>query len=408
MSQNSTGRLAFPGRLKVWQVVLLLAMMLPLLAGCEKKEEKKEILIGGTLSQSGPFQGITRPFQKFADAFAEHINSKGGVKLSKMNTSLPIRFVIYDDQTDTATALKFYEKMATVDKVDIFIGPFSSLLTNAAVQAAKTHKIPFFMVEANDSIMFTEANPWATTGLTRAQDEYKRHADFYLKKKGVKTFALLARDNLHENQAMEGFGEWLKKHGFQVVYQNIAPKDTKDFSSVILAIKQKNPDAVFVEALAPPWNIGFLKQARSLGLKPKEMIVGHVPVPVIKAMGESSENIVSTLYSYDGDTEDHKLFNELVAKTGFEPWQFSELGIRFSAFVRIIHALEQAGTTDKEAVRKAMWETNMKIWGEEEKHDQLGYGTIHPWPTQIKGGKHVSLWPLEKGVQIHQPKAGKW
>ncbi|MCZ6646507.1 MAG: ABC transporter substrate-binding protein [SAR324 cluster bacterium] len=383
--------------------------MLLTLPGSPAQAEKKEILIGGTLSKSGRFQGITRPFPKLAEAWANRLNRRGGIYLSKLGKSLPVRFVLYDDQTSPPTALKFYERLATVDKVDVFIGPFSSFLTNAALQASIIHKIPFFMVEANDSVMFEKANRWRATGLAPAQWEYKRHAEFYARKRGVKTFALLSRDNLHENQAMEGFGDWLRKAGFQVVYQNVAPKNTKDFASIILAIKQKKPDVVFIEALPPPFGIGFLKQARELGLNPKDMIVGHAPVPVIKAMGKSMENIVGSMYSFEGSTADHEEFNAITKDAGFAPWQFSESGIRYTAYKRIEDALKRAGSLDHEAVRAAMWATDVTIWGELRiKHDQKGYGTLHPWPTQIKGGKHVSLWPLDKGVKVHEFKAGRW
>ncbi len=400
------------GKIKIqgwggWFVAV--AVFLLLVAPSRTVQAQSEIVIGGTLSSSGRFVGITRPFPKLAQAWAKKVNARGGIHLKKLGKSLPVRFVIYDDQTSPPTTLKFYERMATVDKVDLFIGPFSSFLTNAALQASVTHKIPFFMVEANDSVMFEKPNPWRVTGLAPARWEYKRHAELYARKGGVKTFALLSRDNLHENQAMEGFGDWLRKAGFDVVYQQVAPKGIKDFSSIILAMKQKNPDVVFVEALAPPFGIAFLKQARELGLNPKDVVVGHMPIPVIKAMGKSAENIVGSMYFFDGDTAQHKEYRALSKEAGYVPWQYSEGGIRYNAFLRIEDALKRAGTLDKEAVRKAMWETDVTIWGEVRvRHDDKGYGTLHPWPTQIKGGKHVSLWPLDKGVKIHQFKNGKW
>lgn len=367
-----------------------------------------EIVIGGTLSQSGPFQGIVRPFPKLQQAWVDGVNAKGGIKVG--GKTYKLRLVLYDDQTDPAATLKFYERMATVDKVNLFIGPFSSFLTNAALQAATSHKLPFFMVEANDSIMFKSRNEWRATGLAPATEEYKYTADLYAKKRGVKTFALLARDNLHENQAMEGFGDHLRKAGFQVVYQEIAPKDTKDFASIILAMKQKSPDVVFVEALPPPWTIGFLKQARELGLNPKDVIAGHAPIPVIKAMGKSSENIVSSVYSFDGNTPDHKELTALCHAAGFEPWQYSEAGIRYVAYKRIEWALQHARSTSAADIRDAMWKTNLSMYGGDLviKYDDVGYGTLKPWPTQVHGGKHVSLWPLSVGVKRHKFKNGKW
>ncbi len=395
------------------QFILMTALSFSLgmlLVGSAVEAQQKEILIGGTTSQSGRFLGIVKPFRKLAEVWAQRVNKRGGLYLSRLGKSLPIRFVLYDDQSSPRIALKFYERMATVDKVNAFIGPFSSFITNAALQATVTHKIPFFMSEANDSIMFQKPNKWRTTGLAPAQWEYKRVAEFYQRTGGVKTFALLAWDNLHDKQAMEGLGDWLRKFGFEVVYQNVAPKDTRDFSSIILKIKQKKPDVVFVEAISPPWTIGFLKQARELGLNPKDVIAGHASLAVIKAMGKSMENVMSGMYSFAGETPDHKEYLAICRAAGFEPWQFSESGIRYNTYRRIEDALQRAGSLDKEAIRQAMWETNLPLFGGKMvvKHDARGYGTLYPWPTQIQGGKHVSLWPLDKGVNVHRFKNGKW
>jgi branched-chain amino acid transport system substrate-binding protein len=371
--------------------------------------ERAEILIGGTMSQSGRFQAIVQPFTSLANAWANRVNQRGGISLQAAGKALPIRFIIYDDQSSPPTALKFYERLATVDKVDLFIGPFSSFLTNAALQASVTHQIPFFMSEANDAVMFESPNKWRTTGLAPAEWEYKRIADLYAKKGGVQTFAILGRENLHERGSVAGFAEEVRKHGFQVVYENLAPTDTKDFASIVLAIKQQNPDVVLVEGIAPPWTIQFLKQARALGLNPKDLVVGHCPVPVIQALGQAAKNIVSAIYSFDGDTPDHQEFQAICKTAGFEPWQYSEAGIRYRTYRRIEDALKRAGSLDEEAIRAAMWTTNLKLFGEEViTHDERGYGTDYPYPVQVKGAKHVSLWPLSRGLEIHQFKNGQW
>jgi hypothetical protein len=130
---------------------------------------------------------------------------------------------------------------------------------------------------------------------------------------------------------------------------------------------------------------------------------------VIKALGEGSENIVGMLYSFDGDTPDHKDFAEICKAAGIEPWQYSESGIRYRTFRRIEDALKRAGTLDHEAVRKAMYEADFALFGEERmKVDAKGYGTDVPYPVQVRGGKMVSLWPVDKGVKAHIFKDGKW
>lgn len=368
-----------------------------------------EILIGGTLAESGPLAGATKPFAAMAHAWAKRINAKGGIYLKKLGKKLPVKFIFYDDQTSPPQALKMYERLATVDKVDVFIGPFSSFLTNAALQASLTHHIPFFMVEANDEFLFKKPNPWRVTGLAPAKTEYDRVVPLFDGRSDLKTVALLGRENLHERQSVQGAADDFEKIGIKVVYNQLAPKSTKDFSSIVLAMKEHNPDVVLVEALPPPWIIGFLKQARELGLNPKELVAGHVGIPVVKAMGPSGDHIVSFTYYFDGNTPDHKALYAICHAAGIEPWMYPEAGMRYRAFRRIEDALERAGSLNKEAIREAMWSTDLKLFGTEEiKYDKRGYGTDKPYPTEVRGGKIISLWPLDKGRRVHQPKNGMW
>jgi branched-chain amino acid transport system substrate-binding protein len=398
-------------RIAAWAAVLVVAAFFITARPAQSLGQgaPTEIRIGGTISLSGPFQPIVGPFQKLADAWADRVNAKGGIFLKQYNKSLPVKFVYYDDKSEPTTALSLYERLATVDKVDLFIGPFSSGLNNAAVQAALTNKIPYFVPEGNDAVIYATPNPWRATGLAPAESEYNHLVELYKKVGGLKSIAILARDNLHEQASAKAFGENMDKLGIKVVYQDIAPTATKDFSSIILKMKEAKPDAVMVESIAPPFGIQFSKQARELGLNPKEFIVGHMPVPVIKALGDGAENVTSVLYSFDGDTPDHKEYQEICKAAGIEPWQFSESGIRYRTYRRIQDALTRAGTLDHEAVRKAMYEADFTLFGDEHmKVDSRGYGTDVPYPAQVKSGKMVSLWPVDKGAKTHGFKDGKW
>ena len=115
---------------KAWLVlvlalVLFFGTILPSVA-----QEKKEIVIGMTLCLTGRFAVDVGTFDKMVKAWENYVNKKqGGLYVKAYNKKLPVRTIIYDDKSDQATAVKFYERLVTVDKCDLLIGPKSSPIT---------------------------------------------------------------------------------------------------------------------------------------------------------------------------------------------------------------------------------------------------------------------------------------
>ena len=63
-------------------------------------------------------------------AWENYVNNKqGGLYVKAYNKKLPVRTIVYDDKSDQATAVKFYERLITIDKCDILMGPKSSPIT---------------------------------------------------------------------------------------------------------------------------------------------------------------------------------------------------------------------------------------------------------------------------------------
>jgi branched-chain amino acid transport system substrate-binding protein len=99
-------------------------------------ESPKEIRIGATVSMSGKFSTEIGPFKNLMEAYATVINTRGGIYVKSVGKRLPVKFIVYDDKSDGPTARKFYERLISVDKADILLGPYSSPVTFAASVAA--------------------------------------------------------------------------------------------------------------------------------------------------------------------------------------------------------------------------------------------------------------------------------
>jgi ABC-type branched-subunit amino acid transport system substrate-binding protein len=331
-------------------------------------EEPQEIKIGATLALSGRFKGIVGTFDKLGNEWAGLVNERGGIYVKEYNKKLPLKFEIYDDASKPENARKFYEKMATDPSMAFFMGPFSSFISNAAITVAGKHKIPMQMVCANDAVLFRKPNYWRVGTLIAAEGEWIHLVPIYKQKGGVKTFATLTMDTLHNKGAING----------------------------------SNPDVVAIEALSIGFAIGFLKQMREAGFKPKEIILGHVTKHVIDALGPYAENITGLAYYVEGDTQDHKDYLEVTRRAGFTWGEYMESGIRFWAYTRIKQAIETAGTLDRQKIMDTLWNMKTQVMGMDSYVTKEGYGALGSYPCQVQGGKLISIWPLEKALKMHK------
>ncbi len=364
--------------------------------------EREEIVIGSTLALSGRFKGIVGEFDKLGNAWTDLVNERGGIYVREYGKKLPIRFVVYDDASKPENARKFYEKMATDPHIAFFMGPFSDSISNAAITVAAKHKIPVVLVCANDRILFDTYNYWRVTQLGPAEREFKNLVQLYKAKRGLKTFAILTMDTPHSKAVTAGFKESLQEAGFKVVYSEIAPPPTKNFTPMIAKMKKANADAVAVESRSVDFFVGFLKQMQGAGFRPKEVIGGHITKQVIEALGPDAENITGLAYYYDGYTQDHKDYLEITRRAGFTWGEHMESGIRYWAYRTIQSAIEQAGTLNRREIMDTLWEMDIRIMKERMKHSPTGYGTLTAYPCQVQGGKFVSIWPLEKAESLHR------
>src|SRR5436305_11562802 len=81
------------------------------------------------------------------EIFFEEINKGGGIFVKACNKKLPLKVVIYNNQRTPATAVSLYEKMASVDDVDFFVGPDWTSMGLPVPAVSERHQIP--LVAAN-------------------------------------------------------------------------------------------------------------------------------------------------------------------------------------------------------------------------------------------------------------------
>jgi branched-chain amino acid transport system substrate-binding protein len=373
--------------------------LLLLLVGVLQAQPKlpEAILIGGTIAQSGPMSAEVGPFKKMMDVWADMINAQGGLLVKSHHQKLPIKFVVYDDASKQENAVKFYERLVTVDRVHLLIGPYSSPLTFAASTVAEKHGIPMVAAQANSTAIFTRGFKWLV-GVIDDGPKWSHHYFDLLKADGkAKTIGFVIQDTLHAKEVGSGAVPRAKEVGLEVVFEEIVQANAADFTPTVTKLKTANPDIIYVSAF-PPFAIGFYKQALELGLNPREYHIIHHGAAFRNAVGEAHTNYVTgENYWMPGITYGRpEVFEEVLKRSGIRLEDYPWASIHMFAFEALQAAIEQAESLAPEALLKALSALDlMTIGGRLHFDPKTGQGTLNPFPTQIQNGKYVTLWPQE-------------
>src|SRR5205814_10093553 len=116
------------------KIVGALAVGAAVLMAGSATDAQGPIRIGASLSLTGTYAKLGKNQHEGYQLCQKDLNAKGGLLGRKVD------FVVYDDQSLPATAVRLYEKLITEDKVDGVMGPYSSPVSEAAVHVTEEDK----------------------------------------------------------------------------------------------------------------------------------------------------------------------------------------------------------------------------------------------------------------------------
>jgi branched-chain amino acid transport system substrate-binding protein len=358
----------------------------------------RTIKIGACFSITGAFAGFYRIMGDWEDNLVKVINERGGIYVKEYNTRLPIKVIWHDDRSDPTTTAKFYEKLITVDKVDFLIGPTASPPAMSGSAVAEKYKIPMFLTSSIDPKIFNRGFKWITCCHDTALSWATRYFEMIRKQTDAKTVALFAEDTVWASGIAIGARDIIKNYGFNLVFDKLAPADTKDFTSVIMELKNVNADVIYIPAFAP-FFVTFMKQAITQGLKPKALHgSAGISSGFLEAMGEKGTNYITGDHMWVPQVkyEGYDVMNEIIkrSKINILEWPFGPTS-NFSTHQIMFKAIEHAGTLDRNKVQEALETSSFMTIGGPWHRQPNGAGTHPPFTLQNIDGKVHSVYPPE-------------
>jgi branched-chain amino acid transport system substrate-binding protein len=319
-------------------------------------QEKKEIVVGMTLCLTGRFAVEVGVFDRMIKSWENYVNTKqGGLYVKAYNKKLPVRTVIYDDKSDQATAVKFYERLITVDKCDILMGPKSSPITFPVTSVSEKYMVPMVLTTANTPAIFTRGfkSFVCVNGLATGWSNH--YFDLLAEEKKVKTIGFVAEDTPHTREVYEGAIPDAEGRGIKAVLKEVAPAGTTDFTPVLVKLKAADPDIVYLSTFVP-MGVTLRKQAKEFGLKPREWHFIHIAKAFYEALGKDTDGATGEYNWLPGMKYGNvSKFLEIVKDAKIDPEEYNDLGLHYAALEAAEVGIEKAESLKAEDLLKSLW-----------------------------------------------------
>jgi branched-chain amino acid transport system substrate-binding protein len=360
----------------------------------------KPVRVGGTLSLTG-FLAQTAVVHKIAsEIMVEEINSRNGF------LGRPIEYVLLDDQSKPDVARSLYEKLITVDKVDLIQGPYATAPILAAMGVAQRYgKV---IIQSSMGIPKLQTYDMAFPATPFGPNPDQTYPNVILDAMASlptppKTIVILTSKFPSAQFMAQGMREQSEKRGVKVVLYLEYESGNRDFGAIAARVKEANADFLWVGSLGLESN-QVLEALRKLDYTPKNSF--HLyPAPGPLALSPDAKNAWCSTFlepaepfmSRPGVARQAAAYKERATKANLpyaiidaqaagmiSEWQILEAGVNGAKSLddKAIAAFLKKNTVDT-------------IYGTLRFDGPYNHGNAEQLIKQVQGGEWKVVWPTK-------------
>ena len=380
---------------------------------------QQEVKIGVIYPLTGPGAAVGAELRNALELAAEVINN-GAPGIADLPFSagkgLPnlkgakIKLIFADHQANPQIGASEAERLITQEKVVAIVGAYNSAVTATASQVAERAGIPFLNPESSSASLTQRNFKWFFR-TTPHDDLFVHNAFEFLKeleaKKGIKpkTVASLNENGLWGSETTKLQTKLAAEFGQNIVKQVSYAAKTTQLTSEVQTLKAASPNLLLQSSYTAD-AIMSIKTYKELGFLPDMILAnnaGFTDTDFIKTLGKDADFIITReVWALDLATRNPliKQVNDLYSaryKINFT----GNSSRTFTGLMVMVDAINRAGSTDPEAIRKALVATDMpgtKLimpW-KGVKFDATGQNTLGQGIlVQIIDGKYNTVWPFD-------------
>ena len=287
----------------------------------------------------------------------EQQNSAGGL------LGCQIEPVVVDPASDWPLFAERARELLTVSEVDVIFGAWTSVSRKSVLPVLEElNGLMFYPVqyegqESSRNVFYTGAAP---------NQQAIPAVDYYLEELGVTSFALLGTDYVYPRTTNAILEAYLLSKGIapENIFVNYTPFGHSDWSTIVsdvVALGAGGEQVGVISTINGDANIGFYTELAAQGVSADDIPVVAFSVGEEELSGLDTSRLVGHLaawnYFMSADTPENEAFIEAwhafigdTARPTNDPMEAHYIG-----FNMWVNAVTEAGTTDVDAVRAAMW-----------------------------------------------------
>ena len=202
---------------------------------------RADITIGVNLATTGPAASLGIA-EKNAIFFGPSVI--GGHK---------VRYIVYDDATDTTSAVQNVKRLTSEDKVDVLIGPTSAPTSMAVVAVAAESRTPMIQLAPGPvAISAGDAKRKWIFNAPPSDDVYAAAMIGHMTGKGVKTVSVIAVDDAYGENCTAAYKKMAAPAGIRTLTVEKYKRSDTSATAQVLHAMQGTPDAVHICAAGTP------------------------------------------------------------------------------------------------------------------------------------------------------------
>ena len=377
-----------------------------------------EVVIGVIYPLSGPVAQAGIDAVAALNTAVEIINNESNLNVPlARGKGLPnlggakIRIVVADHQGKPDIGQGEAERMITQEGVHAMYGAYYSSVTAAGSQVAERNQIPWVNGESTSPKLTTRGFKWFfrttphdgefTQLMFEFMNEFKKKLG-----KELKTVSIFHEDTLWGTDSGSVQNKMAKENGYKVLQKIAYRAKSTSLTPSVQILKAADAD-VFLPSSYTSDAMLFMRTAKELDFNPKLLVAqnaGYTDPTFVSTLGNDAEGVITRSPFNTDLAKTIPLINEVNAafKKHSDGRDLSDVPVRaFTGFMVLADAINRAGSTDPEKIRKALTETNMPS-------DQL----IVPWKgikfgpdgqnqlvrgilMQVQNGKYCTVYPFD-------------